>query len=197
MPNWCYTYYNIHGPEAELTALREGIKKAMSKKDKAVEFDQWLGYLLMDALGISVDEICEGDYYCRGEITEMYDDGPNDMTIITSTAWVPAHDGILAARKKYAPNCGIIYQAEEPGNGLYETNDPDVEDYYLDIWNPDGLPADIVNVGYPYITEDDLREVLQAALKTKEKNIEKLIDEAEWRYGDNMAVQKVNFAEFD
>jgi hypothetical protein len=76
---------------------------------------------------------------------------------------------------KYLPGADIYYTAEESGNGLYQTNDPNIDGtYYIDIWEP---PEEFEDEESMYEAEEsDAIEFLQRVLKTEETDIQKLID---------------------
>ena len=88
--------------------------------------------------------------------------------------------------EKYLPGADIYYTAEESGNELYQTNDPDViGKYYIDIVDTQPDEFEDIELEYEASLEDTVK-LLQRIHKTKETDIDKLIkkhemsDESEW-----------------
>lgn len=91
----------------------------------------WLGNLVIK-LG--------GDwkkYRCRGEIIG-YDMEDNVLTIYQSTAWCE-QEGVRQIIEETFPSIKVYYREEEPGCGVYNTNDSSgeyfPERYYLDSYD--------------------------------------------------------------
>ena len=75
----------------------------------------WLGCII-DHLGFDWEK-----YRCRGEILDYNLDG-NVLTIYQDTAWCEQEGFRECIEKKY-PSIKVYYRDEEPGCGVYYTND--------------------------------------------------------------------------
>ena len=188
MPNWCYTNINIcHNDKNKLKDFFNKVEEWRKKPYKTNDFDTyslgWLGNIVGNS-GLAEWKVKENgreDFVpsisCRGSLQtfELHDDSIN---IDTETAWGPMLEMWRLLCDKYLPGAEIYYTAEESGNGLYQTNDPDVADtYYIDIWEP---PEEFEDEESMYEAEEsDAIEFLQRILHTEETDINKLIDMAD------------------
>lgn len=171
MPNWCFTKYALEGNEQETKALYELMKELEAKEKPAVPNGfgtTWLG-CLVNALGGVWENI-----RCRG--TWEYIELENGiLNIMTETAWAPCNECFDFICKKFQ-SLRYYYQAEEPGLGLYTTNDADgqffFDRYLVDIHAPDGecyheyfeTLADAYEwigdaFGYPVKSKDDVKSL--------------------------------------
>ena len=136
MPNWCSSAYAIEGDANEIKSLYELMKGLENMEKPSVENGfgtTWLG-CLVDALGKDWNDVsCRGEWSCLemdGEVIRLY----------TETAWSPCNEVFDLVREKY-PSLYYYFQAEEPGMGIYETNDisgvyfPDR--YFFDACTPE------------------------------------------------------------
>lgn len=136
MPNWCSTAYAIDGDANEVKQLYE-LMKGLEKRDSpSVENDfgtTWLG-CLVDALGKDWQEI-----HCRGFWggLEKKDDV---LRFFTETAWSPCNETFDLVREAF-PSLRYYFQAEEPGMGLYGTNDEYgtyfTDRFFLEVCDPE------------------------------------------------------------
>ena len=188
MPNWCYTNITIcHNDKNKLKDFFDKVEEWRKKPYKTNDFDTyslgWLGNIVGNS-GLAEWKVKENgreDFVpsisCRGSLQtfELHDDSIN---IDTETAWGPMLEMWRLLCDKYLPGADIYYTAEESGNGLYQTNDPDVADtYYIDIWEP---PEEFEDEESMYEAEEsDAIEFLQRVLHTEETDINKLIDMAD------------------
>ena len=193
MPNWCSTNIKFTGEQEKLRVLHDFINDDEANKKVGITTDfrvRWLGNYLERA-GLSWE-----DYRCRGTAEYISDVGQNEFTVETETAWAPMLAMWQAVVEKIAPGLEITYFAQEPGCGVYMTNDPEIAgNYWVDVCNEDDLPENVANVfreSYD-ATEADLRAALlqvfpsDAELETDEL-IQKLEDVADgiginkWKY---------------
>lgn len=188
MPNWCYTNITIcHNDKNKLKDFFNKVEEWRKKPYKTNDFDTyslgWLGNIVGNS-GLAEWKVKENgreDFVpsisCRGSLQtfELHDDSIN---IDTETAWGPMLEMWRLLCDKYLPGADIYYTAEESGNGLYQTNDPDVADtYYIDIWE---TPEEFEDEESMYEAEEsDAIEFLQRVLHTEETDINKLIDMAD------------------
>jgi len=126
MPNWCFNTIRIIGPNKEST---EKFFKLLS--DWKTE-DNWLGNIVEKS---GIDDKKHEKYSCRGSISYLDYDECDQISIDTETAWGPTNEMWYALIEKYLPDGEFFYTSEEPGCGVYETNEPDLLDKYIyDAW---------------------------------------------------------------
>ena len=185
MPNWCYTNINIcHNDKNKLKDFFNKVEEWIKKPYKTNDFDTyslgWLGNIVGNS-GLAEWKVKENgreDFVpsisCRGSL-QTFELHENSINIDTETAWGPMLEMWRLLCDKYLPGADIYYTAEESGNGLYQTNDPNVDGtYYIDIWEP---PEEFEDEESMYEAEEsDAIEFLQRVLKTEETDIQKLID---------------------
>ncbi len=186
MPNWCFTTIQIqHKDQTVLEKLDSLLDEWTSRNYCENDFGlNWLGNIVGNS---GIDNMDKGDFTlsCRGRI---YDRMlcPNELQFHTETAWRPMLEMWVVLCEKYAPGADIIYTAEESGNGIYLTNDPDlvnkfvVEDYEED---EDVTKAFEEHLGdYHWeATEQDVRNFLLACLDRDDPNgasLDELLKEA-------------------
>ena len=143
MPNWCSTAYAIEGNAKELKKLYDLMNGLQERKEPSVPNGfgtAWLG-CLVDAFGGNWKEV-----FCRGNWYNLQFDG-NVLTFNTETAWSPCNDVFDMVCEKYSA-LRYFYQSEEPGMGLYCTNDEDVkyfpDRFYVDVC----ISEEEYNTGY-------------------------------------------------
>lgn len=120
MPNWCYTNYVIKGREEEVAALHKIITDLEAREESLLPngFGKlWLGNLV-HTLGGSWEKI-----YCRGRILDQHiEDG--SLMLQVESAWSEPSETRHFILEKF-PGLEIIFQAEESGMCIFETNDKD------------------------------------------------------------------------
>lgn len=122
MPNWCNTDYCILGSKKELSDLNKKMEKLENRKKSLVKNgfgNTWLGNLVK-SLGGDWEKV-----YCRGQwMNREYNKEKNTLNFTTETAWREMDEW-----RKFIESCyttiRILYVAEEPGCGIYQTNDLD------------------------------------------------------------------------
>lgn len=171
MSNHCYTNITInHEDTNRLKTLYNLIEEWTSKNYRENGFGlSWLGNVVGNSGIDSSDENKDFSVRCRGSI--IYMDFNGDQIIIdTETAWVPMMKMWIKVLEKYLPDAELIYSAEEPGCGIFWTNDPCIIGKYLiDSWNNDIEP------NWEASKEFVISE-LQKLFKTDETNVKILID---------------------
>ena len=171
MPNWCYTSITInHENETELQKLSNLIDEWTSKDYMKNGFgNNWLGNIVLGSGVGTVDTNKETDLRCRGTIIHsMVTD--NQLIIDTETAWSPMLQMWVKILEKYLPDAELIYNADECGDGVNDTNDPALAGkYILDYYGDEDIESDWE------ADEETVREVLQKLLDTTETDVEKLI----------------------
>lgn len=129
MPNWNTTDYTLYGNKENIKRLYTDLKKTVdidrTKESKPFTFlgnSYWLGYIKKSLLPDVEEELP-----ARGEISyieEDIEDHDNDMAslkLTTETAWVACSELMDKIAEKY--DLQLFYYSEEPGCGIFETND--------------------------------------------------------------------------
>lgn len=188
MPNWCYTNITIyHNDKEKLKAFYKKVDEWRQKPFKKNDFDLytlgWLGNIVGNS-GLAEWKMRENgredfvpNINCRGSI-QTFELQDNHICINTETAWGPMLEMWRLLCEKYLPDAEIYFTAEESGNGLYETNDPDViGTYYIDIWDP---PEEFEEETSEYEADEDyVISFLQRVLKSEETDIDVLLEMAD------------------
>lgn len=136
MPNWCDCTYKCVGDLKDVRSLYKALKYIDKRKTSIIKngFGKWwLGNLVVK-LGGNWER-----YRCRGEIT-YYELNGNILTICQNTAWCE-QEGVRKIIEEKFPSIKVYYREEEPGCGVYYTNDANgeyfPERYYLDSYVDD------------------------------------------------------------
>lgn len=121
MPNWTMTTYAFESTEAQVNELNNKIEELGKMEKPFVENgfgNLWLG-CLVNYLGGDHEKV-----YCRGEITSHQITKPTTLIIDCECAWneLPEFRHFLEQRFQGSK---VYYQNEEPGEGIYTTNDPE------------------------------------------------------------------------
>ena len=137
MPNWCDTQYKIIGKKEEVQDLYSKIQQLQNMEEPLEPNgfgNLWLG-CLVTILGGDWNKI-----YCRGHIID-YSLDDSVLSIDTETAWSEMQEVRQFIQQIY-PSLEILYYEEEPGWGIYQTNDHDKRffsfRYILDDLEGDG-----------------------------------------------------------
>lgn len=180
MPNWCNNNIIItHKDKDKVKDLFDKIRQWTSKNYKENDFGNiWLGNVVHGS-GIDTDGLSYRGSVGSVEFVDLKDRG-GEINMFCDTAWSPMVQMWQRVVDKHLPGADITFSAEEPGCGIYVTND-----YYLDgkcaidIWGD--IPSDMED-GWESIWEADEATVVdfcQKALHTDETNIKKLLESAE------------------
>ncbi len=192
MPNWCYSSVNIRGPKDEIGKFDKQVKEACSSNPLKADFgDWWLGNLLLH-LGYKDDDVVQGDIRCRGSIIDYdvsYEENYGDILLSVESAWGPHLGPIVLMRDKYAPNCEILYVAEELGCGLFWSNDPEYYGkWYVDVWDYEIEDLVPLHDCVP-ISDESLVRTLEGILGHS-GSISELIQEIRVKYPDSVGFDK-------
>ena len=192
MPNWCSTRITINYESREkLQELLDLVEKWTKSDYEKNGFGlSWLGNVVGNSGVGTVSTGQSTDLHCRGYINslELFD---NQFIIDTETAWTPMLKLWIKVLEKYLPGATLLYTAEECGNNIYYTNDPDlVGCYYIDAWDVPGIDS---NESVP---ADKVISILQELLKSTETDIDELINLiSASEYSEGLAIHKWEFAE--
>ena len=120
MPNWSTTDYFVIGSPKEIMDLNKKMEKLENRKKSLVKNgfgNTWLGNLVQYLGGDWEKVYCRGEWMCRN-----YDKERNALTFTTETAWQEMNEW-----RRFIESCyktiKILYVTEEPGCGIYQTND--------------------------------------------------------------------------
>lgn len=120
MPNWCSTEYYVVGSKKELLDLNKKMEKLENRKESLVKNsfgNTWLGNLV-ESLGGDWEKVyCRGQWMCR-----VYNKENNSLTFTTETAWREMNEWRKFIESYYT-TIKLLYVTEEPGCGVYQTND--------------------------------------------------------------------------
>lgn len=179
MPNWCYTNITINCKNAkEAKMLHNKIEEWTTSDYCKNGFGRfWLGNIVGNS---GIDSMKDGKDFsvrCRGTLEYLdYKEGENTVSAVTETAWCPMLKMWEKICEKHLTEHEIIYTAEEPGCGLFYTNDPVLSGVYIiDSMNDDFTKRFL---GEPYDSEADkeyLKGILQKCLDSKEESLDDLI----------------------
>ncbi len=191
MANWCYTNITIsHKDQGLLEGFFEKIEEWTSKDYVKNDFGHnWLGNIVGNS-GIAkwTDDFHtdSGEYIkARGTLNERHLN-KGYINLATKTAWGPMMRMWVLVCEKYLPGAEIIFTAEESGNLLYQTNDPDLEGkYYIDVWEP---PEEFEDIESDFeASEEYTIAFLQKVLKTDVTDINELLklsEDEDWFFVD-------------
>lgn len=120
MPNWCSTEYYVVGSKRELSDLNKKMERLENRKKSLVKNgfgNTWLGNLV-ESLGGDWEKVyCRGQWMCR-----VYNKENNSLTFTTETAWREMNEWRKFIESYYT-TIKLLYVTEEPGCGVYQTND--------------------------------------------------------------------------
>lgn len=135
MPNWAYSQYHATGDKEKLDKLHTIMSELEEMKSPGLHENgfgsTWLGNLVIK-LGGDWEKI-----YCRGSWDNLiYEDGVISFSV--ESAWGELNEVRHLIEEKF-PDIKLYYQCEEPGMGIYITNDDTgqffPEEYYLWVEN--------------------------------------------------------------
>ena len=184
MPNWCNNNIVItHSDRDKIKALYDKIEQWTSKNYEENDFgNNWLGNVVLGS-GINTDNLRYRGLITSLGFTDLKNDG-GQIEMFTDTAWCPLIEMWQRVVDKHLPGADITFISEEPGVGIYETNDPVYDNcYVIDIY---GDIPDNFEDGWESMWEANEETVIdfcQKALKTDETDINKLLKaskELEW-----------------
>ena len=147
---------------------------------------------LLDHVGIDAKTVC-----CRGDIAYMDRQG-DEIKLSQDDAWSPNLGAISMFCDKIAPeSVGITYLAIEPGCDIFMTDDADYEDkWLLDLWDTEGLPDCFDGMDYEFMSDDDLKSLLERALGYKRKfSLRRLVKSALNRWCENMSINQIEYVD--
>ena len=135
MPNWSSVLMKIVGPGKDIRNLRDRIKRLENRKTPRLPngFGKlWWGNIV-DSLGKNWKEIpCRG-YICYWD----WSPGGGVLTLDSDFAWGLPFEILDLIEDFYDKRVKVYYLEEEPGMGIYETNDEEGR-YFQERYKIDG-----------------------------------------------------------
>ena len=145
---------------------------------------------LADGAELKKNEKGEYPFGLRGDVCQISKESEEEISIEQEDAWSPNFWIWRDVMEKFAPHCEFYYTAEEPGEGIYNTNDPNTleEPYYIDVWEENnGISADSY-----YLKEDGARELLQKYLNLPDEDDMSVLENRAFEV-DGVNVHKYEF----
>ena len=129
MPNWNTTDYTLYGNKENIKRLYTDLKKTVdidrTKESKPFTFlgnSYWLGYIKKHLLPEVEEELpARGEISYIEEDIKDYGDDMASLKLTIETAWVACSELMDKIAEKYGLQ--LFYYSEEPGCGIFETND--------------------------------------------------------------------------
>ena len=166
MPNWCFATVKIYdNKEENIKNLFNLIKEWTKENAEPNGFGtQWLGNIVIHSGIGSANDKKQNYISCKGSIN--YLELQNDHIYIEmTTAWTPCLKmWNMIAEKYLSEDYEILYTADEPGNGIFDTNDSD----YIGTYSIESY-SDIDSE--QCVSEDELKEYLKNFLNVSKQNI--------------------------
>lgn len=136
MPNWASTCYIATGDKEQLKQLHDVMVELECMKEPLHPNgfgNTWMGNLVMK-LGGDWEKV-----YCRGSWDDLTFNG-DQITFHVESAWGELNE-VRELIEEHFPDIKLYYQSEEPGMGIYITNDDTgtyfPERYYLWVEDED------------------------------------------------------------
>ena len=141
MPNWNTTDYTLYGNKDNIKRLYTDLKNTVdidrTKESKPFTFlgnSYWLGYIKKHLLPEVEEELpARGEISYIEEDIKDYGDDMASLKLTTETAWVACSELMDKIAEKY--DLQLFYYSEEPGCGIFETNDTEVCFTHSVIWD--------------------------------------------------------------
>lgn len=172
MPNWTTTRYCIESDPETIGSLVQALVR--QENPEILADDTWEVEILKK-LGVSEDILA--DKYLRGYFTSCERDKEDRLFLVADEAWGLTE--FAETLHEAFPNTSIHYWLEEPGVGVYITNDIDGE-YFPERFKVDIEFADGEwDCAYFNCEEDlleDLSEILGEEVSSLEDALHKSID---------------------
>lgn len=166
MPNWCFSTVKIYDNKKEnIKNLFNLIKEWTKENAEPNGFGtQWLGNIVIHSGIGSANDKNKNYISCRGSMN--YLELQNDHIYIEmTTAWSPSLKMWDMIAKKYlSEDYEILYTADEPGNGIFDTNDSD----YIGMYSVESY-SDIDSESD--MSEDKLKAYLAKFLNVSNENL--------------------------
>lgn len=129
MPNWNTTDYTLYGNKDNIKRLYTDLKNTVdidrTKESKPFTFlgnSYWFGYIKKHLLPEVEEELpARGEISYIEEDIKDYGDDMASLKLTTETAWVACSELMDKIAEKY--DLQLFYYSEEPGCGIFETND--------------------------------------------------------------------------
>lgn len=204
MSNKCANFISIEGKENELRKFNQLIDDWTSKDFENNGWGtNWLGNILGFS-GVAPKKEQFDNIFCRGYLyeKEFVQEADNRflLKIQTISSWSPCVYMWKLICDKYLSNYKLTFVCEEPGEGVYITNDTELaKKYILYVWDREDFFYEKFNVCTDEeCSEDAIVTFCQKLLKTNCSDVEKLLEKLEKsRYKDCITIVKWEYTDIE
>lgn len=138
----------------------------------------------------------------RRDVREWIEDkevSGNSVRISTESKWTPCPNAWRDIARTFDEDVEVFYEAEEPGCGIFNSNDPEfVGKYVYDFWDlPEGsVMCHCCEAGVA--DEGEMLEILQKALGTNAQDLETLLNLIDSKdLSDSISVHRIEYLPID
>ena len=119
---------------------------------------------------------------------------PNKIGVLTDSKWTPCPNAWQDIAKTFDENVIVYYEAEEPGCGIYDSNDPDyVGRFIIDVCDDGDFPEGVDLEWGPHSREETISS-LQKLLETDDDNLSVLLHKLEsGKYSEAVCVHEISY----
>ena len=119
---------------------------------------------------------------------------PNEIGVMTDSKWTPYPNAWEDIAKTFDENVIVHYEAEEPGCGIYASNDPDyVGHFIIDVCDDSDFPEG-VSLGWGPHSRAETISALQKLLETDDDDISALLHKlVNSKYSEAVYVHEIEY----
>lgn len=119
---------------------------------------------------------------------------PNEIGVMTDSKWTPYPNAWEDIAKTFDENVIVYYEAEEPGCGIYASNDPDyVGHFIIDVCDDIGFPEGVSLELGPHSRAETI-SALQKLLETDDDDMSALLRKlGNSKYSEAVYVHEIEY----
>ena len=119
---------------------------------------------------------------------------PNEIGVMTDSKWTPYPNAWEDIAKTFDENVIVHYEAEEPGCGIYASNDPDyVGHFIIDVCDDSDFPEGVSLEWGPHSREETI-SALQKLLETDDDDLSALLRKlGNSKYSEAVYVHEIEY----
>lgn len=119
---------------------------------------------------------------------------PNEIGVVTDSKWTPYPNAWEDIAKTFDENVIVHYETEEPGCGIYASNDPDyVGHFIIDVCDDSDFPEG-VSLGWGPHSRAETISALQKLLETDDDDISALLHKlVNSKYSEAVYVHEIEY----